>query len=53
MQCSIGECAIRHEPMTARPRRAGSVVPADVAPNEPLIEMRWLRGKSVQVSKIP
>ncbi len=30
-------------------RKAGPVVPADVAPNEPPTEMRWLRGKPVQV----
>ncbi len=35
------------------PRKAGPVVPVDVAPNDPLTEMRWLREKPVQVSKIP
>jgi len=34
------------------PRKAGSVVPVDVAPSEPPIEMRWLREKPVQVSKV-
>jgi len=33
------------------PRKAGSVVPANVAPNEPQIGMRWLREKPTQVSK--
>ncbi len=33
-------------------RKAGSVVPVDVAPCEPLIEMKWLRDKPVQVFKI-
>jgi len=34
-------------------RKAGSVVPVNVAPNEPPKEVRRLRGKPVQVSKIP
>ncbi len=33
-------------------RKAAQVVTVDVAPNEPPIEMRWLREKPVQVSKI-
>ena len=28
-------------------RKAGSVVPANVAPNDPLTPMKWLRGKPV------
>ena len=43
-------------PMTARPRKAGPVVPADVALNEPPMEMKWLRGKPAQepiTSKAP
>ena len=34
-------------------RNPHPVVCGDVAPSEPPIEMRWLRGKLVQVSKIP
>ncbi len=33
-------------------RKAGPVVPADAAPNEPPIEMRWIRGKPAQIPKI-
>ena len=36
--------------ITRNPR---PVVCGDVAPSEPPIEVRWLRGKPVQVSKIP
>jgi len=34
------------------PRKTAPVVAVDVAPDEPPIKMRWLRGKPVQVSKI-
>jgi len=33
------------------PRKVGTTVPANVAPNEPQIGMKWLREKPVQVSK--
>ncbi len=39
--------------MTAPHRKAAQVVAVDVAPSEPLTEMRWLREKPVQTSKIP
>jgi len=38
--------------MTALSCKAGLVVPVDVAPCEPLIEMKWLREKPVQVLKV-
>jgi len=45
--------------MTAQPRNPHPVVCGNVAPNEPPIEMKWLREKPVQdpiiskISKIP
>jgi transposase, IS605 OrfB family, central region len=47
-----GFVTIRSGSITLISRKAGSVVPVDVAPNEPLIEMKWLREKPVQVSKV-
>ena len=41
-----GEVAIRGGIMLI-PRGAGTVVPANVAPDEPRIKMKWLRGKPV------
>ncbi len=39
-------------PMTAIIRKAGLVVPVNVAPNEPPTEMKWLRGKPVPIAPI-
>ena len=33
-------------------RKAGPVVPVDVAPDEPQIKMKWQRGKPVLVAEI-
>jgi len=46
-----GLVAIRSGRLALFFRKAGPVVPVDVAPNEPSIEMRWLREKPVQVFK--
>ena len=43
-----GRVAIRSGRLYLIPRKAGPVVPADVAPGEPSTEMRWLRGKPAQ-----
>jgi len=47
-----GLITIRSGVLVLVPRKAGPVVLVDVAPNEPPNEMRWLREKPVQVSKI-
>ena len=46
-----GLVAIRSGRLALFFRKAGPVVPVDVAPNEPLSHMRWLREKPVQVFK--
>ena len=46
-----GLVAIRNGVLALISRKAGPVVPVNVAPNEPSIEMRWLREKPVQVFK--
>ena len=38
--------------MTAQTRNPRPVVRGDAAPNEPPNEMKWLREKPVQVSKV-
>ena len=47
-----GLIAIRSGGLILIPRKAGPVVPVDVAPDEPPIEMKWLMEKPVQVSKV-
>ncbi len=47
-----GMVAIRGGRIYLIHRKAAPVVAVDVAPNEPPTEMRWLRGKPVQVFKI-
>ena len=47
-----GSVAIRGGRLYLASRKAGLVVPVDVAPDEPPIEMKWLREKPVQVSKV-
>jgi len=42
-----GKIAIRGGRIMLIPREAGPVVPANVAPNEPRIKMKWQRGKPV------
>jgi len=42
-----GKVAIRGGRIVIVTREAGHVVPVDVAPDEPLKQMRWLRGKPV------
>ena len=34
------------------PRKAGPVVPANVAPDEPRIKMKWLREKPAPIAKV-
>gem|GEM_PF-663809 len=41
-----GYIAIRSEGVYVVPRKAGSVVPANVASNEPPTQMKWLRGEA-------
>ena len=48
-----GFVATRGGRLLLTPRKAGSVVPVNVAPDVPLIDMKWLREKPVRVSKIP
>jgi len=48
-----GGVAIRGGRLVLVPRKAAQVVAVDVAPNGPPTEVRRLRGKPVQVSKIP
>ena len=48
-----GSVATRSGGLLLTPREAGPVVPVDVAPDVPLIDMKWLREKPVRVSKIP
>lgn len=43
-----GRVAIRGGRIYLISRKAGLVVPVNVAPNEPLNKMKWLRGKPVQ-----
>jgi len=43
-----GYVAIRGGEVYVAPRKAGLVVPANVAPSEPPTQMKWLRGKPVQ-----
>ena len=45
-----GVVAIRGGGLFLTTRKAGSVVPVNVALNDPPIEMRWLRGRPVRVS---
>ena len=45
-----GKVAIRSGRLYLITRKAGPVVPVDVASSEPPSHMRWLRGKPVQVS---
>jgi putative transposase len=47
-----GMVATRSGGLTLIPRKAGPVVPVDVAPTEPPTEMKWLRGKPVQIFKV-
>jgi len=47
-----GFVAIRGGKLYIASRKAGLVVPVDVAPCELLIEMKWLREKPVQVLKV-
>ncbi len=47
-----GIVAIRGGRINLISRKAGPVVPVNVAPNEPPNQMRWLRGKPVQVLKV-
>ena len=47
-----GRIAIRGERIVLIPRKAGPVVPVNVAPNEPRIKMRWLREKPASVAKV-
>jgi len=42
-----GWVAIRSGGLYLVPCKAGPVVPVDVAPDEPLTRMRWIRGKPV------
>jgi len=48
-----GKVAIRGGRLILITRKAGSVVSVNAAPNEPPIEMRWLREKPMQISKYP
>ncbi len=51
-----GKVVIRSGRLYLIPRKAGPVVPVNVAPDEPPNQVRWLRGKPVQVpiiSQIP
>jgi transposase len=48
-----GLVATRSRRLYLAPRKAGLVVPVDVAPNEQLSNMKWLREKPAQISKIP
>jgi len=47
-----GKVAIRSGRLVLITRKTGSVVPVNVAPDEPPNQMRWLREKLVQISKI-
>ncbi len=47
-----GSVAIRSGRLFLITRKADSVVPVDVAPDEPPNHMRWMREKPVQVTKI-
>ncbi len=47
-----GLVAIRSGRLYLTSRKAGLVVPVNVAPDEPPIEMKWLKEKPVQVSKV-
>jgi len=48
-----GSVAIRGGGLVLIPRKAGPVVPANVAPDDPLTEMKWLREKPAQALKVP
>ena len=48
-----GRIAIRGGRIVLIPRKAGPVVPVDVAPDDVLIIMRHERGKPVLVAEIP
>jgi len=47
LRSNDGGVAIRGGRLYLIPRKVGPVVPIDVAPDEPLIKMRWLREKPV------
>jgi len=48
-----GHVAIRGGIVYIASRKADLVVPANVAPSEPLTQMKWQRGKPVPVTKTP
>ena len=47
-----GRIAIRGERIILISRKAGFVVPVNIAPDGPRIKMKWLRGKPASIAKV-